>query len=244
MPVAAKKIKAAPAKKVKAGLAKKTESAAAGKTEMPVKKPHFTKVVDCRPPGVAESGLAVVGYEISEDGTRINTKLHYDQLYTLRYGSNSRHFLGFLEGKIFGTRCPKCGDKFFPPRINCWNLDCKMAPTDWVELKPVGHVHTFTIAGWSGRSSLKNLPFVLAYGIIDGCKTAVANYLLGLDPWDAEFGMPLKVVFKPQAERVGAMMDWHFEPGDGWKPGPMTPEKERMKKLTIPVYDWVKTMKE
>ncbi len=239
MPAAAKKA----AKKAATAPTKKADKpAASGKSEMPVKKPNFTKVVDCRPKGVEETGLAVVGYEISEDGTRINTKLHYDQLYTLRHGANSRHFLGFLEGKIYGTRCPKCGDKFFPPRINCWNLNCNMQETEWVELKPEGIVHTFTIAGWSGRSSLKHLPFVLAYGVIDGCKTAVANDLFGLEPWDAEFNMPIKVVFKPKAERVGAITDWHFEPADGWKPGPMTPEKERMKKMTLPVYDWVKTL--
>ena len=91
---------------------------------------------------------------------------------------------------------------------------------------------------------MKKLPFILAYGIIDGCKTAVANELHGIEPWDADFNMPLKVVFKPKAERVGAITDWHFEPADGWKPGPMNPTKERMKKLTLPVYDWVKTMKE
>ncbi|OLS14445.1 MAG: putative nucleic-acid-binding protein containing a Zn-ribbon [Promethearchaeota archaeon CR_4] len=254
MPAAAKKVKSGsvkktkvvPVKKTKAVPQKKTQPASTTKAEakMPIKKPNFSKVVDCRPAGVAETGLVFTGYEVSDDGILINHKLHYDQLYTLRNGSNSKHFLGFLDGKIFGTRCPKCGDKFFPPRITCWDLTCKMEQTEWVELKPVGYVHTFTIAGWSGRSSLKRLPFVLAYGIIDGCKTAVANFLLGLDPWDAEFGMPIKVVFKPKAERLGAMVDWHFEPGDGWTPGPMTPEKERMKKMTLPVYEWVKTMKE
>ena len=35
----------------------------------------------------------------------------------------------------------------------------------------------------------------------------------------------------------------HFEPTDGWKLGPMTPEKERMKELCKPVFEWVKTMK-
>ncbi len=209
-----------------------------------VKKPKFTTVTDKRPAGVTETGLAVVGYEISEDGAYINQKLHYDQLYTIRHGSNSKMFLGFVEGKLYATRCPICGDKFFPARTTCWNLDCNLAKTEWVELKPAGHVHTYTIAGWSGRSSLKRLPFVLAYGIIDGCKTAVANELHGIEPWDADFNMPIKVVFKPEAERVGAITDWHFEPADGWKPTPMDATKERMKKLTLPVREWVKTMKE
>ncbi|MBN2152927.1 MAG: hypothetical protein JW839_15860, partial [Candidatus Lokiarchaeota archaeon] len=136
-----------PAEKKGAAVAKPDKAAPA------VKKPKFTKITDARPAGVTETGLAVVGYEISDDGSRINTRLHYDQLYTIRHGANSKLFLGFLEGKLFATRCPKCGDKFFPARTSCWNLDCNLAATDWVELKPVGTLHTYTIAGWSGRSS-------------------------------------------------------------------------------------------
>lgn len=210
--------------------------------ESPVEKTKFSTKVDCRPEDVRETGLAIVGYEISEDGTRFNQLLHYDQLYTIRHGANSPTFLGFLEGKLMGTRCPICDDKFFPARTVCWRLSCNLAPTEWVELKPEGIVHTWTAAGWSGRSSLKRLPFVFAYGIIDGANTAIANELLGLAPWDAEFDMPIKVVFKPPEKRVGAITDWHFEPADGWEPGPMTPEKERIKDLILPIYNWVQTL--
>jgi len=55
--------------------------------------------------------------------------------------------------------------------------------------------------------------------------------------------MPVKVVWKPKDERQGTVTDWHFEPADDWKPGQMTPEKERMKELCAPVFEWVKTMK-
>ena len=43
-----------------------------------------------------------------------------------------------------------------------------------------------------------------------------------------------------------ALLDQIYRKGhaDGWKPSPMNPTKERMKKLTLPVYDWVKTLKE
>ncbi|MFX1512874.1 MAG: Zn-ribbon domain-containing OB-fold protein, partial [Promethearchaeota archaeon] len=196
-----------------------------------IKKPKFTKKFDYRQEGISETGFSFVGHEISEDETRINHKLHYDQLYTLRHGSNSKHFLGFLEGKIFGTKCPKCGDKFFPPRISCWNLDCDLMECDWIELKPEAYVHTYTIAGWSGRSSLTRLPIVLVYGVVDGCKVAVAHELHGIDPWDVDFNMPLKIVFKPKEERTGTITDWWFEPADGWKPSQMNPEKDRIKKL-------------
>ncbi|MHA1450943.1 MAG: Zn-ribbon domain-containing OB-fold protein [Candidatus Hodarchaeales archaeon] len=208
-----------------------------------IKKPKFTKKFDYRPEGVKETGFTFVGHQISEDGTKIIQKLHYDQLYTLRPGSISKVFLGFLEGKLYGTKCPKCGDKFFPPRIHCWNLDCDIEETEWIELKQEAVVHTFTVAGWSGRSSLKRLPITLVYAVVDGCKTAVANELHGIEPWHAEFGMPLRVEWKSEDERTGSITDFHFIPASDWKPSPMNPEKERIKKLVEPVYEWVKSMK-
>jgi len=210
-----------------------------------VKKPVFGKKgkKDYRSKGTKETGFEFVGHELSDDGKYLNQLLHYDQLYTIRHGANSRFFIELMNGKIVGTRCPKCGDMFVPPRTNCWNLDCDLQDCDWVEFPLTAKMHTWTVAGWSGRSSLKKLPFILVYAFIGDSKTAIANYLYGLKPWDVEFDMPLQIVFKPKKERVGVVNDWHFEPAKGWKPGPMTPEKERIKKLVMPVYDWVKTLK-
>jgi len=111
---------------------------------------------------------------------------------------------------------------------------------DWIQLKEAGIVHAFTIAGWSGKTSLKILPFVLAYVIVDGCNTAIANELRGLDSWDAEFQMPVKAVWAADEDRRGTITDFRFEPADGWKPGPMNPEKERMNETCAPVYKWVR----
>ncbi len=116
--------------------------------------------------------------------------------------------------------------------------------SEWIRLSATVTVHTFTIAEWNGKSLPERLPFALAYVIADGCKTTIANKLRGLEPWDAEFGMPVKVVWKPKDQRQGTVTDWHFEPADGWKPSVgVTPEKERMKELCKPVFEWVKSMK-
>jgi uncharacterized OB-fold protein len=208
-----------------------------------VYEPNFTDKKDYRPFDVKETGLAFVGHEISEDRMTMNQFLHYDQLYTIRHGFNSPFFIGLLEGKILGTRCPKCGDTWVPIRTHCWNLDCNLEKTEWVEMPLSGKVHTWTVAGWSGKSSLKRLPIILVYAVIGNSRVAIANELHGIKPWDVEFGMPLKIIFKPKEERIGAVTDFHFEPANGWKPSPMNEEKERIKKLVEPVYEWVKTIK-
>ena len=205
-------------------------------------QPEFTIKKDYRPDDVKETGLAFVGHEMTEDGMTMNQFLHYDQLYTIRHGRNSRFFSGLLEGKIFGMRCPKCGDSWVPVRGNCWNLDCNLQETEWIEMPLDAKVHTWTIAGWSGRSSLKRLPLVLVYAVIGDSKVAMANELHKIDPWDVEFDMDLKIVFKPEAERQGIVTDFWFEPVDGWEPSGMTPEKERIKTMLGPVYEWVKTL--
>ena len=204
--------------------------------------PVFTEKKEYRPDGVKETGLAFVGHEISEDGNIMNQFLHYDQLYTIRHGRNSRFFKGLLDGKIWGTKCPKCGDTWVPVRSHCWNLDCNLEKTEWVEMPLTAKVHTWTIAGWSGRSSLKRLPIILVYAVIGDSKVAIANELHGIDPWDVEFGMSLKIVFRPQEERVGAVTDFYFEPVEDWKPSLMNEEKRRIQKLVEPVYEWVKTL--
>jgi uncharacterized OB-fold protein len=205
--------------------------------------PKFTEKKNYRPSDVKETGLVFVGHEVSEDRTAMNQFLHYDQLYTIRHGWNSKFFIGLLEGKIMGTRCPKCGDSWVPVRTHCWNLNCKLERTEWVEMPLTAKVHTWTVAGWSGRSSLKRLPIILVYAVIGTSKVAMANELHGMNPWDVEFEMPLKIVFKPKDQRVGAVTDFHFEPADFWKPSPMNPEKQRIKDLVTPVYEWVKTLK-
>jgi hypothetical protein len=206
-------------------------------------EPNFTERKTYRPKDVKETGLAFIGHEISEDGKAMNQFLHYDQLYTIRHGQNSKFFIGLLDGKLWGTRCPKCGDTWVPVRTHCWNLDCNLEKTEWVEMPLTAKIHTWTIAGWSGRSSLKRLPIVLVYAVIGNSKVAIANELHGIDPWDVEFGMPLKIIFKPKEERHGIVTDFHFEPTDDWEPTPITEEKERIKQLVEPVYQWVETLK-
>lgn len=173
----------------------------------------------------------------------IEQQIYYDMLYTFRLGALSPYAKGLLEGKLLGTKCPKCGDVTFPPRVNCWNLDCNLEITDWVEMPKTGILHAWTVCGFSAKSALKKLPFVLAYVLVGESKTAIANILHIDEPWQTETGMPVIIKVAPEEERVGNIIDFWFEPDPTWSPSGMNSEKERIKSLCEPVYKWVKTLK-
>ncbi len=173
----------------------------------------------------------------------IEQQIYYDMLYTFRLGALSPYAKALMKGKLLGTKCPSCGDVTFPPRVNCWNLDCKLETTEWIEMPSTGILHTFTICGFAAKSALKKLPFVLAYVLIGESKTAVANILKIDEPWHVESNMPVIIKFVEKEDRVGNLIDFWFEPAPSWHPSPMTPEKERIKKLCEPVYEWIKILK-
>lgn len=179
----------------------------------------------------------------AENNEWIEQQIYYDMLYTFRLGALSPYAKGLLEGKLLGTKCPICGDVTFPPRVNCWNLDCNLEKTEWIEMPRNGVLHAWTVCGFAAKSALKKLPFVLAYVLVGDSKTAVANILHIDEPWQVETDMPVVINIAPEDERVGNLIDFWFEPDPSWKTGPMTPEKERIKELCEPVFKWVASMK-
>ncbi|PWI47747.1 hypothetical protein CEE45_10215 [Candidatus Heimdallarchaeota archaeon B3_Heim] len=180
----------------------------------------------------------------AEDGTDwVEQQIYYDMLYTFRLGALSPYAKGLLNGQLLGTKCAKCGDITFPPRVNCWTLDCKLEITDWIEMPLTGILHTYTICGFAAKSALKKLPFVLAYVLVGESKTAIANILKIDEPWHTETNMPVIIKFANEEDRVGNIIDFWFEPDPKWSPSPMNAEKERIKKLCEPVYEWVRRLK-
>ncbi|MHA2227012.1 MAG: Zn-ribbon domain-containing OB-fold protein [Candidatus Hodarchaeales archaeon] len=179
----------------------------------------------------------------TESAEWIEQQIYYDMLYTFRLGALSPYAKGLQEGKLLGTKCPKCGDITFPPRVNCWNLECKLEITDWVEMPYTGILHAWTVCGFAAKSALTKLPFVLAYVLVGESRTAIANILKIDEPWHVETNMSVIIKFTRENNRVGNIIDFWFEPDPSWSPSPMTPEKERIKKLCEPVYEWIKILK-
>lgn len=135
-------------------------------------------------------------------------------LYHHSYGLVSKFFKGLIEQKLFGSKCPKCGTVYCPPRAHCWNPLCRVAETVWIELPLKGKIHTFSIMLFSADAFLELLPFVLGYVQIEGAHTALPIQVV-TSPLDVFVGQEVEIKFRQ--ERKGDLMDIYAVPVKGQK---------------------------
>ncbi|BEQ14723.1 Zn-ribbon domain-containing OB-fold protein [Desulfoferula mesophila] len=70
-------------------------------------------------------------------------------------------FIGYLEeGKVAGTQCTKCGQKFFPPRSDCFA--CPGEPVEWFEVQGTGKLMTFSELMYAPIGFGEDLPYAIA----------------------------------------------------------------------------------
>lgn len=120
---------------------------------------------------------------------------------------------GLKAGKLLARHCPECGRVLIPPRMFCESC---FAPTDrWVELEDSGTVITFSICYVTWDMLRLREPQIPAVIGIDGASRGVGiMHLLGeVDPQAVHIGMRVRAVWKPAAERIGAITDIaYFKP--------------------------------
>ncbi|MDD5702260.1 MAG: Zn-ribbon domain-containing OB-fold protein, partial [Dehalococcoidales bacterium] len=124
--------------------------------------------------------------------------------YEYSAGETVSRFLVELRdnARIMATKCPKCQQVLLPPRSFC--ASCFVSLKDqWVELKPVGELVTYSICTADIPGVPKKPPYIVAFVTMDGSDTTMAQYLEGLDLSDPDkvakelkAGMPIKAVFK------------------------------------------------
>jgi uncharacterized OB-fold protein len=136
---------------------------------------------------------------------------------TIRYdyalGEVAGKFMqGLRDGKILATRCSKSGLTYLPPRSYCERSFEKC--DSWVEAGLEGVVETSTIVvrGFEGK---RNPPVALAFVRLDGCDSAIGNYVDGLDLSDYDEAMKriapgtrVRVTFSDTRE--GRITDFSF----------------------------------
>jgi len=162
----------------------------------------------------------------------------YDIMYHHSYGRVSPFFQGLLDKKFLGTKCPQCGDVFFPPRVHCWRPACRLKETQWIEMPQTGILHSFTILGFAATAFLPDLPFVLGYVRVEGANTLIASRILEVDPLDVHPDMKVKAEFVDSPK--GTPLDFYFVPDQEPRKDFLTPQQKAQldKKLEV-IRSWV-----
>ncbi len=115
--------------------------------------------------------------------------------------------------EILGTKCPECGRVLLPPRSFCER--CFVETTEWVKVGNEGIIEAFTIV-YENFEGLPEPPYAIAYVLLDGASTAMANFVKGMDLNNVEealkhikIGARIRVVFK--RKRQGRITDFWYE---------------------------------
>ena len=134
----------------------------------------------------------------TEDGTVVfNTdpliiKSHYGIDYIHSYAEDSPFFVGLSQGKLLGSECRRCHERFATPRAYC--MECGAA-TKWIDLPLEGRVHTWTTCYMGSEEFLKETPFNLVLVEFDGIDTLFLARLVGVTQNQIQIGMRVRAQF-------------------------------------------------
>jgi uncharacterized protein len=128
-------------------------------------------------------------------------EVHFDSTY----GRISKFFIELRDnGKILGTRCPKCGVTYCPPSSDCPKC---WVPTEWVELGQQGTVLAYTIIGMPALWLDVKAPYAMGLIKLDGADTGLVHFLGEIELDKIKVGMRVEAVPKKKEERAGYITD-------------------------------------
>jgi len=100
---------------------------------------------------------------------------------------------GLKEGKVYATKCLKCGKLYFPPVADCSN--CRSSEVEWVELSSEAEIETYTHVVVRPGSFQHFKPYTVAIGKLkEGVK--VLAWLTGVKLSEVKTGMKAKLIAK------------------------------------------------
>jgi uncharacterized OB-fold protein len=109
-------------------------------------------------------------------------KQPYSIDYNYSYGQDSPFFAALANGRFIVTREPQTGYTYATPRAHDMYTGRE---TEWVEIKPEGRIHAFTVCYFGSEAFLPETPFILIQVEFDECDTLFLGRLIGADPDDA-----------------------------------------------------------
>lgn len=139
-------------------------------------------------------------------------KLGYDiTLYgRYTYGIAGEKFFREIKdkGRLIGTKCKECDLVYLPPQIYCER--CFSELDEWVEIHSKATIHTFAVAHRDLDDCELAEPQAIAMVKFDGVHGGLVHRLSEVATEDIEIGMPVEIVFKPEAERTGSILDIEY----------------------------------
>jgi len=113
--------------------------------------------------------------------------------YNLPISRTSKFWKGLEEGKVYATKCLKCGMLHFPPVADCGV--CGSSEVEWKELDGRGKIVTFTQVFVKPASFSEESSYIVAIARLREGVKALA-WLTGIEREDVKVGMKVKLVAK------------------------------------------------
>ena len=118
-------------------------------------------------------------------------------IYDIPNSKTLQFWDGLKEGKVYATKCKKCGKATFPPVSDC--SDCLSSEMEWFELKGEAEIEAFTHIIIRPSSFQQEKPYTVVIGRLnDGIK--ILTWLKGSKLSAVRVGMKAKLVVKPNSE--------------------------------------------
>jgi len=114
-------------------------------------------------------------------------------------------------GKIYGSKCEKCGLTYVPARIYCEKCFNNLEEKDWVDVGTEGTLYSYTFLHRTKSGEAKEDPSLLAaVKIGDGL---IIHRLGECEADNLTIGQPVRAELKPKQERKGSIEDIsYFKP--------------------------------
>lgn len=104
--------------------------------------------------------------------------------------TKTNNFIARLEeDQVAGTRCKKCGTRFFPPRADC--SPCLSSDMEWFRVEGTGKLLTFSRLQFGPVGFEEDLPYAIA--LLDyGDYKVFGRIADGIPEEEIKVGMPMK----------------------------------------------------
>jgi uncharacterized OB-fold protein len=94
------------------------------------------------------------------------------------------------QGKLLGTRCMKCGERYLPPRSDC---RCGSKELEWYEAPTKGKLLSFTTVIFPPESMANHAPYIVGVAeLLDGSR--LLAHVTGATPQMLKPDTPIQVV--------------------------------------------------